>query len=233
MSTTSLERPAVEAATAAARALVELVPTAAPLTPVLGGDAVSPALAAQAVLAAHVGATSADLALVLLDRASLAGAAESGPVDVTDVLRPALEAAGATTGVGVLGEVTLGDATDLVQDAASVVLALTDADGSTAGWFVLRTRRPLRTPADETVTDSRLARISNVEMRLSVIVGHTRMAVRDVLNLEPGAVVELDRSAGAPADVQLNGRTIAKGEVVVVDGGDYGVRVTKILDADD
>src|SRR5690606_23733119 len=104
MSTTSLERPAVEVATAAARALVELVPTAAPLTPVLEGEEVPSALDAQAVLAAHVGATSADLALVLLDRATLAGAAGSGTVDVTDVLRPALEAAGATTGVGVLGE---------------------------------------------------------------------------------------------------------------------------------
>ena len=55
------------------------------------------------------------------------------------------------------------------------------------------------------------------------------MAVRDVLDLEPGRIVELDRSAGAPADVKLNGRTIAHGEVVVVDQ-DYAVRITRILE---
>ena len=43
------------------------------------------------------------------------------------------------------------------------------------------------------------------------------MSVRDVLGLEPGAVIELDRSAGAPADVLLNGRLIAHGEIVIGD----------------
>ncbi len=66
-------------------------------------------------------------------------------------------------------------------------------------------------------------------MTLTVEIGRTRMSVRDVLGMEPGAVVELDRSAGAPADVLLNGRLIAHGEVVVVDQ-DYAVRITKILD---
>ncbi len=74
-----------------------------------------------------------------------------------------------------------------------------------------------------------LGRINNVEMTLTVEIGRTRMSVRDVLGMEPGAVVELDRSAGAPADVLLNGRLIAHGEVVVVDQ-DYAVRITKILD---
>ena len=50
--------------------------------------------------------------------------------------------------------------------------------------------------------------------------------------LEPGAVIELDRSAGAPADVLLNGRLIAHGEVVVVDQ-DYAIRITQILDIAD
>ncbi|MEE2816092.1 MAG: FliM/FliN family flagellar motor switch protein, partial [Actinomycetota bacterium] len=47
--------------------------------------------------------------------------------------------------------------------------------------------------------------------------------------LEPGRIVELDRSAGAPADVLLNGRVIAHGEIVVVDQ-DYAVRITRILE---
>ncbi|AUZ87929.1 flagellar motor switch protein FliN, partial [Arthrobacter agilis] len=77
-----------------------------------------------------------------------------------------------------------------------------------------------------------LGRISNVEMAMTVEIGRTRMSVRDVLDLEPGAVIELDRSAGAPADVLLNGRLVAHGEVVVVDQ-DYAVRITQILDVAD
>jgi flagellar motor switch protein FliN/FliY len=74
-----------------------------------------------------------------------------------------------------------------------------------------------------------LARISNVEMTLTVEIGRTRMSVRELLALEPGAVVELDRAAGSPADILLNGRLIAQGDVVVVDQA-YAVRVTRILD---
>lgn len=227
------DRTALEAATEAAQALVQLVPTVLPLSAALSGGAPVGPQATQAVLASYVGDRGSDMALALIDEDSLAGASETATVDVTDVLRPALEAAGATTGVGVLGDVRLGDATELFEDTEAVVFELSVEGGATAGWFVVRTRTPLRGLPDEAMSGSRLARISNVEMRLAVVVGHTRMPVREVLNLEPGAVVELDRSAGAPADVQLNGRTIAKGEVVVVDGGDYGVRITKILDADD
>ncbi len=64
---------------------------------------------------------------------------------------------------------------------------------------------------------------------MTVEIGRARMSVRDVLDLEPGAVIELDRSAGAPADVLLNGRLVAHGEVVVVDQ-DYAVRITQIFD---
>ncbi len=85
------------------------------------------------------------------------------------------------------------------------------------------------TPVSGESVAGKLGRINNVEMALTVEIGRTRMSVRDVLNLEPGGVVELDRSAGAPADVLLNGRLIAHGEVVVVDQ-DFAVRITQILD---
>ena len=85
------------------------------------------------------------------------------------------------------------------------------------------------TPAPAAPVAGNLSRISNVEMSLTVEIGRTRMAVRDLLALEPGAVVELDRSAGTPADILLNGKLIAHGDVVVVDQ-DYAVRITRILD---
>lgn len=68
----------------------------------------------------------------------------------------------------------------------------------------------------------------DVEMTLSAEIGRTKLPVHDVLDLSPGAVIELDRSAGSPADVMVNGRLIARGEIVVVDE-EYGIRITEIV----
>jgi flagellar motor switch protein FliN/FliY len=73
--------------------------------------------------------------------------------------------------------------------------------------------------------------LHGVDMEVTVELGRTRMTVRDLLALAPGAVLELDRAAGSPADLLVNGRLIARGEVVVVDE-DFGLRVTEILDPD-
>jgi flagellar motor switch protein FliN len=72
--------------------------------------------------------------------------------------------------------------------------------------------------------------LAGVDMELTVELGRTRMAVRDLLALAPGDVLELDRAAGSPADLLVNGRLIARGEVVVVDE-DFGLRITQILDS--
>ncbi len=70
--------------------------------------------------------------------------------------------------------------------------------------------------------------LHGVDMEVTVEIGRTRMTVRDLLGLSPGAVLELDRAAGSPADLLVNGRLIARGEVVVVDE-DFGLRVTEIV----
>ncbi|MEO3935422.1 flagellar motor switch protein FliN [Dermatophilaceae bacterium Soc4.6] len=72
--------------------------------------------------------------------------------------------------------------------------------------------------------------LHGVDMELTVELGRTRMAVRELLSLAPGDVLELDRAAGSPADLLVNGRLIARGEVVVVDE-DFGLRVTEIVDS--
>lgn len=71
--------------------------------------------------------------------------------------------------------------------------------------------------------------LHGVDMEVTVELGRTRMTVRDLLALSPGAVLELDRAAGSPADLLVNGRLIARGEVVVVDE-DFGLRITEVLD---
>ncbi|MCL8027686.1 flagellar motor switch protein FliN [Nocardioides bruguierae] len=71
--------------------------------------------------------------------------------------------------------------------------------------------------------------LAGVEMEVTVELGRTRMPVRELLALAPGTVLALDRAAGSPADLLVNGRLVARGEVVVVDE-DFGLRVTEILD---
>lgn len=220
--------------TAAVEALVALLPTATPLQArqaPWGSDQDLPA----AVVASYVGTASADLAVIINDAHAIqaAGGTDSPQVSAEDVLRPSLEAAARVLGVGVLGDTRLDDASALFADPDTAVFELTD-NGAPAGWFAIRVRSN-SSGSRRSRTDSvagKLGRINNVEMALTVEIGRTRMSVRDVLSLEPGAVVELDRSAGAPADVLLNGRLIAHGEIVVVDQ-DYAVRITQILDVAD
>ena len=185
-----------------------------------------------ALAAEFVGVRSADIALVLNDRTVLAEAAgvDEALAEPSELVRPAIEAASATLGVGVLGDITEADASALVAASGTAVFELTTTAGS-IGWFAIRLHATaIAAPAPAPTSTGNLSRISNVEMSLTVEIGRTRMAVRDLLALEPGAVVEPDRSAGTPADILLNGKLIAHGDVVVVDQ-DYAVRITKILDS--
>ena len=72
--------------------------------------------------------------------------------------------------------------------------------------------------------------ILDVSVTLALEVGRTRMPVRQLLQLAPGAVVELDRLAGEPLDVLVNGVRIARGEVVVVNEK-FGIRLTEVVSA--
>lgn len=71
--------------------------------------------------------------------------------------------------------------------------------------------------------------LETIEVKLTVEVGRTELTIRDLLRLSEGSVVELDRLAGDPLDILVNGTAIAKGEVVVV-GERFGIRVAEIID---
>ena len=202
---------------AAAAAFADRLPTATRTTarPSSGSGETGDAL-----LVTSVGDTSAALALVMLDPSALLGDPEAS---LADRLRDALDAAATAFGPSVLGEPVLGDASDEFSHPAAQVFDLVDEAGRTIG------RLAVRISQTRTASPRRLQRIAGVEMDLTVEVGRTRMTVRDVLDLEPGRIIELDRSAGAPADVKLNGRLIAHGEIVVVDQ-DYAVRITRIIE---
>jgi flagellar motor switch protein FliN len=76
--------------------------------------------------------------------------------------------------------------------------------------------------------DVNLEVILDVAVTLSMEVGRTRIPIRNLLQLNHGSVVELDRAAGEPLDVYVNGTLIAHGEVVVVNEK-FGIRLTDVV----
>lgn len=73
--------------------------------------------------------------------------------------------------------------------------------------------------------------LRDVSMDVTAQIGSTRMTISELLGLSEGAVVELDRAAGAPADLLVNGHLIARGEVVVIDEN-FALRITEIISDD-
>ena len=74
--------------------------------------------------------------------------------------------------------------------------------------------------------------LENIEVRLTVEVGNTEIKIKDLLRLNEGSVVELERLAGEPLDILANGTKIAKGEVVMV-GEKFGIRFTEVADPEE
>ena len=78
--------------------------------------------------------------------------------------------------------------------------------------------------------DSNLDRILDIPLVLSAQLGSTRMLIKDLLQLGPGSIVELDKLAGEPLEVLVNDRLVARGEVVMVNEK-FGIRLTDVISA--
>lgn len=72
--------------------------------------------------------------------------------------------------------------------------------------------------------------ILDIPVTISMEVGRTRISIRNLLQLNQGSIIELDRLAGEPLDVLVNGTLVAHGEVVVVNEK-YGIRLTDVISA--
>jgi flagellar motor switch protein FliN/FliY len=237
-------------ALAAAEAAVALLPASSPLsagTPIQ--DAAEITLEGQAIRARFAGAAQGEiLVMVAQDLVDALGETPLGSLDVTQAVRPAIEAAAATLGPVVVDP---GNVTDAAEALASLVAAggtlvpLTDGTDvrGVVGLLVKVDTTAATTPAATRSTPSTkdwpaspprtgLDLLHDVEMEVTAELGRTRMSVRELLALTPGTVVELDRAAGGPADLLVNGRLIARGEVVVIDEN-FGLRVTEIISPSD
>ncbi len=81
---------------------------------------------------------------------------------------------------------------------------------------------------DQSASDLNLDMILDVPVTLSLEVGRARVPIRNLLQLNQGSVVELERGAGEPLDVYVNGTLIAHGEVVVINDR-FGIRLTDVV----
>lgn len=77
------------------------------------------------------------------------------------------------------------------------------------------------------VNDANIGLILDVPLSVTVELGQTKKSIKDILELTNGSIVELDKLAGEPVDIKVNGQFLAKGEVVVIDEN-FGVRITEI-----
>jgi len=88
--------------------------------------------------------------------------------------------------------------------------------------------QPLEADPNITADDINLDVILEIPVTLSMEIGRTEISIRNLLQLNQGSVVELDRLAGEPMDVMVNGTLVAHGEVVVVNEK-FGIRLTDII----
>jgi len=80
-----------------------------------------------------------------------------------------------------------------------------------------------------TLEKKNISLIMDVPLQVTVELGRTQKLIKDILEFGPGSIIELDKLAGEPVDILVNGKAIAKGEVVVIDES-FGVRITDIVD---
>lgn len=231
---------------AAARAALAVLPTSEALSPDEPcTDVPQPLPAGQAVTARFTGSATGEVVVVVgQDLADALRESPLGELDLTTAIRPALEAAAGTFGPVVLDPglamepaVAL---SALTSKGNAVLVPLTDGT-QVRGLVALRlepwpgaaTPSAPTEPAPTTASQPAQPRgglelLHDVEMEVSAELGRTRMSVRELLSLTPGAIIELDRAAGTPADLLVNGRLIARGEVVVIDEN-FGLRITELV----
>ena len=116
-------------------------------------------------------------------------------------------------------------------DLAAAVAPNLDEEGTSADE--LRNAKPFEFPSlDDTATIGKgavgLESLDDVELDLSIELGRTELLIEEVLKLREGSVVPLDKLAGDPVDILVNGRLVARGEVLVLNDN-FCVRVAEIL----
>ncbi len=114
--------------------------------------------------------------------------------------------------------------------ADASVAAQSDASGTTGASSPQPAAFPPVQPTETGVASKNIEFLLDIPMSVAVYVGSTKMAIRDLLQLAQGSVIELDKLAGEPMDVMVNNKLVARGEVVVVNEK-FGIRLTDVVSA--
>ena len=232
-----------ELALRAGAAAIAVLPASEPLTVGVprAGDAGDPVLAgfAGAVVADLTGAVAAPVAIMVgADLVTALASSPLGGLDLAAALQPSLdavaEALGARAAAARQVDVTAVAAelgtpfVVLPLDGVMPVAALLVPEALLTAGDGMPDPTPVASLSGVTGERRGIEMLHGVDMEVTVEIGRARMTVRELLDLSPGAVLELDRAAGSPADLLVNGRLIARGEVVVIDE-DFGLRITEIV----
>jgi flagellar motor switch protein FliN/FliY len=119
-----------------------------------------------------------------------------------------------------------------MAEQASATPAVAGASITAGGSAPVGVFPELKPDSVQPPSPERLDLILDIPVQLTVELGRTRLAIRNLVQLAQGSVVELDRLAGEPLDVLINGCLIAQGEVVVVNDK-FGIRLTDVIAPDE
>lgn len=106
--------------------------------------------------------------------------------------------------------------------------ALAQQEASSTNESPMQTLTSSGVPESQGTQDANLDRLLDIPLVLSAQLGNTRMLIKDLLQLGPGSIVELDKLAGEPLEVLVNERLVARGEVVMVNEK-FGIRLTDVI----
>ena len=159
-----------------------------------------------------------ELSQELIDQMLNGGTPEQDPW-ADDTLQAEIDAA--RTAAGMPAEPGVAAPTRLSDRAAS---------GSAAAQTAVHPVQFMPLSPEPSVTDQAhgIELLMDVSLEVSVELGRSHMSIGEILALRTGSVIELDKLAGEPVDVSVNGTLIARGEVVVVDEK-FGVRITEVV----
>jgi flagellar motor switch protein FliN/FliY len=123
----------------------------------------------------------------------------------------------------------MSDDQDTMDEWAAALAEAEGADGAETEVEVAELDELSAAPAELSTEEKRkLDTILDIPVTISMEVGRSKISIRNLLQLNQGSVVELDRVAGEPLDVLVNGTLIAHGEVVVVNDK-FGIRLTDVI----
>jgi flagellar motor switch protein FliN/FliY len=121
---------------------------------------------------------------------------------------------------------------DISADDWAAAMAEQESATRPAASSAARVFQELTSEPASSLPQGRLDMVLDIPVQVSVELGRTRVPIRNLLQLAQGSVVELDRLAGEPLDVLVNGCLIAQGEVVVVNDK-FGIRLTDVISPDE